>query len=179
MKPTENLFENPQIDLSSLPAVEQMTMMPLEPVYKKVRIIVASLIAIVLIVVSWTFAWWQAPYLTYIHVPAILVTLLAIWIVAYNGISFHYMFYAVREKDISYQSGWLWKSMTTIPYNRVQHCDIREGLIDRQFGLAKLTIYTAGGQSADLMIPGLLPETAEKLKSYILDATEHSIETES
>jgi membrane protein YdbS with pleckstrin-like domain len=46
------------------------------------------------------------------------------------------MGYAIREKDITYQSGWLWKSMTTIPFNRVQHCDIRQGLIDRQFGLA-------------------------------------------
>ena len=179
MNPTENLFENPQIDLSGLPEVEQMTMTSLEPVYKKVRYIAASLIALVLICISWTMVWWQAPYVTYIHIPAIVITLLAIWIVAYNGISFHYMKYAVREKDISYHSGWLWKSMTTIPFNRVQHCDIREGLIDRQFGLAKLTIYTAGGQSADLMIPGLLPETAEKLKSFILDATEQSIETES
>jgi membrane protein YdbS with pleckstrin-like domain len=88
------------------------------------------------------------------------------------------MGYALREKDISLKSGWFWKSMVTIPFNRVQHCDIRQGVIDRQFGLSKLTIYTAGGQSADLMIPGLRPEVAEKLKTYILKATEHAAENE-
>ncbi|HEY3385534.1 MAG TPA: PH domain-containing protein, partial [Saprospiraceae bacterium] len=80
------------------------------------------------------------------------------------------------EKDITYKSGWLWKSMVTVPFNRVQHCDLRQGLLDRRFGLSKLTIYTAGGQSTDLMIPGLLPETAEKLKTFILASTEQSIE---
>ena len=107
-----------------------------------------------------------------------LVTLLAAWMVYYNGLVFHYMGYAIREKDITYKSGWLWKSMTTIPFNRVQHCDLRQGILDRRFGLSKLTIYTAGGQSTDLMIPGLLPDTAEKLKAFILRSTEQSIEQE-
>ena len=114
----------------------------------------------------------------YGYTGAGLVTLLAAWMVYYNGLVFHYMGYAIREKDITYKSGWLWKSMTTIPFNRVQHCDLRQGILDRRFGLSKLTIYTAGGQSTDLMIPGLLPDTAEKLKAFILRSTEQSIEQE-
>ncbi len=178
MTPSEELFNNPQIDLTTLPVVDEMEMIALEPAYIKVRYIMASLIAFVLIVGSWIFVWLQAAYIGYIQIPALIITLLSLWFVIYNGISFHYMRYAMREKDISYQSGWLWKSMTTVPFNRVQHCDIRQGLIDRQFGLSKLTIYTAGGQSADLMIPGLLPETSEKIKNYILNSTEQSIEEE-
>lgn len=98
--------------------------------------------------------------------------------IVYSGVSFSYMSYAIRERDISYKSGWLWKSMTTIPFNRVQHCDIKQGILDRRFGLSKLTIYTAGGQNTDLEIPGLLPDTAEKLKAFILRSTEQSIENE-
>jgi|GEM_PF-6009490 len=41
------------------------------------------------------------------------------------------------------------------------------GPIERMFGLSKLKIFTAGGASSDLKIPGLLPETANKLKDYI------------
>ena len=59
--------------------------------------------------------------------------------IIYSGLAFHYMGYALREKDISYRSGWLWRSMVTVPFNRVQHCEIKQGLIDRRFGLSRLT----------------------------------------
>ncbi len=178
MNLSKELFNNNQIDLSTLPDTDQMEMISLEPAYKKVRLVTSTIIAFIMISVSWIVVWFQAPYIGFIEIPAAVLTFLAIWIVVYNAISFHCMSYAMREKDISYKSGWLWKSMTTVPFNRVQHCDIRQGLIDRQFGLSKLTIYTAGGNSADVMIPGLLPDTAEKIKAYILNSTEQSIETE-
>lgn len=172
----DNLFSNTQIEIQTLPVAEELAMVSLEPIYKKVRYIAAGLVAMVLIPAAWAFAWFQPDLSPFSYVGAGLITIISTWIVMYNGISFHYMGYALREKDISFKSGWLWKSMTTVPFNRVQHCDIRQGLLDRQFGLSKITIYTAGGQSADLMIPGLRPETAERLKTYILNSTEQSIE---
>lgn len=174
----EELFTNVQIDLSALPVVDKLVMTPLEPVYKMVRYISGGIIAIILILISWGLTLaeieWQ-PYITYL---AVFMTVLAIYIVIYNGLSFRYMGYALREKDISFKSGVLWRSMTTVPFIRVQHCDIKQGMLDRRFGLSKLTIYTAGGQSTDLMIPGLSLETAERLKSYILNSTEQSPEAD-
>ena len=178
MSQPNELFTNTQIDLDLLPEAEQMVMIPLEPNYKTVRYISASTVALIMILLSWFIAWIQPAFYPYGYIAASIVTLFSIWMVFYNGLAYHYMSYAVREKDISYKSGWLWKSMTTVPFNRVQHCDIRQGIIDRRFGLAKLTIYTAGGQSTDLMIPGLLPDTAEKLKIFILRSTEQSLENE-
>ncbi len=178
MNQINELFTNAQIDLSGLPEAEQMEMIPLEPAYKKVRYISAALVALIMIFAVWVFAFFQPDLSPYGYIGAGLVTLLAAWMVYYNGLVFHYMGYAIREKDITYKSGWLWKSMTTVPFNRVQHCDLRQGILDRRFGLSKLTIYTAGGQSTDLMIPGLLPDTAEKLKAFILRSTEQSIEQE-
>ena len=75
--------------------------------------------------------------------------------------------FALREKDITYRSGYIFRSVTTIPFNRVQHCEITEGPIERQFGLKKLEVFTAGGQSSDLSIPGLKGEQAQQLKEYI------------
>lgn len=174
----DELFSNNQIDLGGLPEADHMEMIRLEPAYKAVRYISAVLIALVMIIASWATVYLQPQLGGYGYFIGGAITLLSIWLVFYNGISFHYMGYAVREKDITYVSGWLWKSMTTIPFNRVQHCDFKQGLLDRRFGLAKLTIYTAGGQNTDLEIPGLLPDTAEKLKTYILRSTEQSIENE-
>lgn len=85
---------------------------------------------------------------------------------------FHNKAYALREKDIVYRSGWLWKQTTTAPFNRVQHVSIDQGPIERQFDLAKLKIYTAGGKTSDMSIPGLAPETANQLKEYIVKKTE-------
>ena len=77
----------------------------------------------------------------------------------------------MRSKDIVYRSGWLWRSTTTAPFNRVQHVMIDQGLIERQFQLSKLKIFTAGGSGSDLTIPGLNPETANTLKEFIVKKT--------
>ena len=175
MNKTDELFTNPQLDIHHLPEADQLEMVSLEPAYKTIRYISGATIGFVMIIVSWLIVWVEPRVMPYGIYVAAFMTLLAIWIVIYNGLSFRYMGYALREKDISFKSGWQWRNMTTVPFNRVQHCDIKQGLIDRRFGLSRLTIYTAGGQSTDLVIPGLLPETAEQLKTFILKSTEQSI----
>jgi len=75
--------------------------------------------------------------------------------------------YAVRDKDISYKSGIFFKSLTTVPFNRIQHIEIDEGPISRFFGLSSLSVFTAGDSSDDLEINGLLQEEALKIKEFI------------
>ena len=178
MDQPNQIFTNPQVELDSLPEADQMDMIPLEPAYKMIRYISSVIYAFVLITISWVIVWVQPGLNPYGYIVATGITLFSWLTIVYSGVSFSYMSYAIRERDITYKSGWLWKSMTTIPFNRVQHCDIKQGILDRRFGLSKLTIYTAGGQNTDLEIPGLLPETAEKLKAFILRSTEQSIENE-
>lgn len=75
--------------------------------------------------------------------------------------------YALRELDISYKKGWIFFSHITIPFNRVQHSEISQGPIDRFFQLVTLNIYTAGGSSSDLSIPGLARDEAERLRDFV------------
>lgn len=84
---------------------------------------------------------------------------------------FHYKSYALREKDIVYNTGWLWRRVTTVPFNRVQHVSIDQGPVERNFDLSKLKIFTAGGNASDMTIPGLRPETANYLKEFIVKKT--------
>ena len=49
----------------------------------------------------------------------------------------------------------------------MQHCEITEGPIQKMFELASIKIFTAGGSSSDLAIPGLHREEAYKLKEFI------------
>ncbi len=57
--------------------------------------------------------------------------------------------------------------MITIPFNRIQHTEISRGPIERKYELSTLKIYTAGGSTSDLSIPGLEAEEAEQLKEFV------------
>ena len=88
-------------------------------------------------------------------------------IVFYKILGFSRRKYALREKDISYKSGVITKTMTTVPFSRIQHVEIDEGPISRYFGLASLSVYTAGDSSDDLDISGIKKEEALRIKEFI------------
>ncbi|MCA6074058.1 PH domain-containing protein [Fulvivirga sedimenti] len=79
--------------------------------------------------------------------------------------------YALREKDITYRKGWIFHSVTSVPFNRIQHSEIDQGPLDRAFSLASLNLYTAGGSGSDLTIPGLPYEEAVRLREYVARKT--------
>lgn len=70
--------------------------------------------------------------------------------------------YVLRELDITYRHGWIFHHETTIPFNRIQHTEIKDGPIDRIFNLCALEVYTAGGSSSDLNLSGLDPKRQKK-----------------
>ena len=76
--------------------------------------------------------------------------------------------YVIRTHDIAYRRGIFFRRVTTIPFSRMQHCEIQEGPMERLFGISTLLVFTAGGSSSDLAIPGLPPEEAGRLRNYIL-----------
>ncbi|MEM6801535.1 MAG: PH domain-containing protein [Bacteroidota bacterium] len=81
---------------------------------------------------------------------------------------FRYKQYALRQHDILYKRGWIWQKMTAIPFNRIQHVSISQGPFERNFKLSNLHVFTAGGSSSDLSIPGLHLDEAQRIKDFIL-----------
>ena len=75
--------------------------------------------------------------------------------------------YALRDRDISYKSGILFKSITTVPFIRIQHIEIDESPFSRFFNLAAISIYTAGDSSDDLGIKGVTKKEALEIKEFI------------
>lgn len=76
--------------------------------------------------------------------------------------------YAVRERDILYSTGWLFQHTHMVPFNRMQHCVVNSGPIERKFGLASVSLYTAASEGKDITIHGLPQEEAERLKDLIM-----------
>ena len=94
-------------------------------------------------------------------------TLCFVFTLLIKTIEFKKRRYVVREKDISYKKGVLFRSITTVPFNRIQHVEIDEGPISRFLGLVSLSVFTAGDSSDDLKISGLLKQEATQIKEFI------------
>jgi hypothetical protein len=98
------------------------------------------------------------------------ITLLAMNLVvtlfwpAFEYNAFRYM---IREDDLLVQSGVIFRRWSSIPHNRIQHVDTRQGPIERLFGLSRLLVFTAAGMSADGSIPGLATADAERLRDQL------------
>ncbi len=160
-------FTNTQIESYSLPSVLDVDFQGLERDYLKVSFIGFLIFAIILILGASLFRLSGAldPYSNLIYIPAFILIFLYLFFL-WKG--FKYKAYALRQHDILYKRGYIWRSQTVIPFNRVQHCEVDQGPLERLFNISRLKIFTAGGSSSDLAIPGLRLETANSLKDLIM-----------
>ncbi|HKK40727.1 MAG TPA: PH domain-containing protein [Cryomorphaceae bacterium] len=107
-----------------------------------------------------------APDIWMAYVGGVLVVFIALTFISIP-IGYRKRSYALRERDLTYKKGWIFSTMITIPFNRIQHTEISRGPIERKYELSTLKIYTAGGSTSDLSIPGLEAEEAEQLKEFV------------
>lgn len=167
--PTES-FKNEQISFQDIPASDRLEMVSLEKQFLKVMLVNMGIVYF-LILVAALYVWWIdkeaviKPYFQWILLGFLIVFLLNLFLV---NKGFQYKSYAIRQHDITYKSGWLWRKITTVPFSRVQHCEVSQNMVDRIWDLSRLKIYTAGGSSSDITIPGLNHQVANDLKGYIL-----------
>ncbi|WP_417460385.1 PH domain-containing protein [Kordiimonas sp.] len=77
--------------------------------------------------------------------------------------------YALREHDVHYKHGIVWRNEASLPFNRIQHVEVERGPLERLFGLSTLKFFAAGGGSADLRIPSLPEAEAAKLRAFVLE----------
>jgi len=171
---------NPQIDTEALPDIQKLDYKPIEKDFLRITLFYTSIFNLILVllpVLYFLIRPFEMPLvLLYILLALILLRIVLSYIFAVKG--FRHKAYAVRGRDVVYKSGWLWRTMVTIPFNRVQHLQVDQGPLERKMKLARLKIFTAGGQSSDLTIPGLRPETARRIKQFIVSKTSEDGEEE-
>lgn len=63
--------------------------------------------------------------------------------------------------------GLLFRSDTVVPFGRVQHIDVNQGPLERFFGIATLTVHTAGNHNASVSLPGLGQDLAAEMREDI------------
>ena len=96
-----------------------------------------------------------------------LIAMNAVFAILWPSLEYDAFRYAIREHDLLVQSGVLFRRWSSIPNNRIQHVDTRQGPVERVLGLSRLLVFTAAGMSADGSIPGLATEDAERLRDLL------------
>jgi len=80
---------------------------------------------------------------------------------------------SIRSEEIYIEHGVLNHIRTIVPLRRIQHLDVSQDLLEREFSLGRLVVHTAGSRSSDVVIPGLNLKDAERIrdqvKQYILE----------
>ena len=164
-----NEFSNNPIDLTQLPKFEEVQLKGLNPKYITVLLFNFSLLLILVIGGFSTLFYFNQDAFSNTIWMAILVglVLILVGLVAFTKFSFQKKGYAFREHDAIYKSGLISETTTIIPFNRVQHVALHQGFISRKLGLASIELFTAGGSSSDLEIPGLLLADAQIIKNLV------------
>ena len=173
-------WSNEQVHHIQIPSIATLEYSGLQPGYRIVSILSTALFFgfLGLVIVALYFSADRVFMVEYGLIIVAAVSLLAILSFVYVAFAFKRKKYALRERDIIFEEGLIFQSSTVIPFNRVQHCEISQGPIERLFGLSELKVFTAGGATSDMSIPGLEPETATRLKEYIVMKTGQSDEEE-
>ncbi|MFM7377369.1 MAG: PH domain-containing protein [Erythrobacter sp.] len=75
--------------------------------------------------------------------------------------------YQISADRLRVVRGLMFRSDTVVPFGRVQHIDVAQGPIERFFGIATLTLHTAGNHNASVALPGLGEELAREMREDI------------
>lgn len=74
---------------------------------------------------------------------------------------------ALRPEELYLEHGVINHVRTIVPLRRVQHLDVSQDLLEREFALGRLVVHTAGSRSSDVVIPGLPLEKAENIRDEV------------
>lgn len=161
-------FTNTTIDTTQLPRFEEVQFSKLHPDYWKVILINTAILFLVL-GTAMGLVFYLAKEIADARIYiAIAFTVLVVLTFIFSRIGFKKRGFAFREHDVLFQNGVIATKTIVIPYNRVQHVALHEGLVSRYFGLARVEIFTAGGSSSDIEIPGIEKEQAENIKQLLM-----------
>ncbi len=163
-------FSNEIIDTTQLPKFEEVSFSKLDSKYLKVIFINIALIMLVLVLAAIVFSIIKPELFTneiWLILGFSLLLFLGL-LVVFSIIGFKKKGFAFREHDVLFRYGIIATTTTVIPYNRVQHVALHEALVSRYFGLTKIEIFTAGGSSSDIEIPGIEKEQAENIKQLLM-----------
>ena len=167
-------FSNQSMDIDQFPKFSEAERRPLSSKYRPTNILLTlvcfSFISVILTVIKFQ-PLVDLPKNFSNSYPLLLGTsfFLCIWIVSYHYFADPLKSWALREQDVSYSSGLIFRKAINQPISRIQHIELKRGPVERFVGLATLQVFSAGGHTHTFKIPGLELDTAVKTREFILE----------
>lgn len=162
-------FSNEQVDSGGLPDFRRIDLEPVSRTYLPYAVLSQTLFWVILAVAivgvrlvpfsPITPDWWMAT------IPAVA----AVWFGALAWLDANRRGWALREHDLIYRYGIIWRKLVIVPFARIQHVETSSGPLERVFGLMRVKCFTAGGMTADLSVVGLGRDNARKVRQYLLE----------
>ena len=178
---TSAAFTNEQVTDKQMPDIHDIDMLLLDEKYPKTNRIILSIATlasalIFLAIHLQTFIELPTGFALIVPIAGGIITTILLFLTIYHWFAEPIKSYALREHDLSYFSGLIFKNMVTQTITRIQHIELKRGPIERRIGLATLQVFSAGGAMHTFEIPGLALTTAQHIRQYILqhkDSVQH------
>jgi len=130
--------------------------------------LVISMVPLIFITIGWALGGIPgAVYLALLGGLLLLLSLLVLFVYKWPAARHRRLRYLVDEGGLRIRSGVFWRKVSWIPISRVQHTDFSQGPVQRRFGLATLTVHTAGTAGASISLEGLEHGIAKRLCDHL------------
>lgn len=146
-------------------------MRPLDPAIKTVWRIKLGLWTGVLVLLVLTYEvfhlfdpYRSIPFGVWTGLIALVGTALTVFM---PSLRYRYWQFDLRAEELYLERGVFNRVRTVVPLRRIQHLDVSQDLLERNFDLGKLIVHTAGTRSSDVVLPGLAYEEAEQLRDTV------------
>lgn len=163
-------FNNASVEIPALPRAEDLNLQPIERNYWKVLQLRWLFTAVILLAAGGL----AIGFIHKLQNPAIIGIASGGWLLIivlsyiFMRESFRRTAYAMREKDVLFRTGWIIRRIQVCPFNRIQHCSVHAGPLERRYGLSSISLFTAGSDGSDIKIPGLTDATAASIREFIM-----------
>ncbi|MEG0553549.1 MAG: PH domain-containing protein [Carnobacterium sp.] len=114
---------------------------------------------------------WNVVFISYF---SLLVSLFLLNFLLINY-RYHYFRYEITKKEIIFQEGFIFRSITYVPFSRIQHIETEQGPFLRRENLMELVVHTA---ATDHHLAGLSIEESTLLRDSLLKKVEEANEDE-
>lgn len=145
------------------------------PAYLKVRLISRLIwsvlqvgVAALPLIFTTVLGWWDWPTWLVNLLPALAI-LWNIWLTSLTARQVRALGYSERADHLLVRKGLMFRTVTAVPYGRIQYVDVSSGPIANALNLAELEVKTA---ASSVTIPGLPKEEAATLRETLTDLSD-------
>ncbi|XQW84035.1 PH domain-containing protein [Thalassotalea piscium] len=177
--PNDNVSNLP-LNVTELPQISHLNLQSLAPIYLKVRLALSGLFFALVLIIGVVALYQTVMPLSQTQSPIVknilwLILVLAVFNLIYIYFADQQKKYALRELDLHFSSGLIFRKTVSQPILRIQHVELKRGPVERKVGLAKLQVFSAGGAMHTFEIPGLTLKEAEAIRQFIISHKDANI----